>query len=73
MLDVYDGVRDSMDDWLLMQGDYSKQEILRRHREIIDAGRGSVIFGLASFAEGVDLPGDFGTRYGLVLVYRAHW
>ena len=59
MLDVYDGVRDRLDDWLLMQGDYSKQEIIRRHREAIDAGRGSAIFGLASFAEGVDLPGDY--------------
>jgi ATP-dependent DNA helicase DinG len=46
-------------DLILMQGDYSKQEILRRHRECIDSGRGSVIFGLASFAEGVDLPGAY--------------
>ena len=44
---------------ILMQGDYSKQEILRLHREAVDANRGSVIFGLASFAEGVDLPGDY--------------
>ena len=48
-----------MADRILMQGDYSKQEILRRHRERIDSGDGSVIFGLASFAEGVDLPGDY--------------
>ena len=33
--------------------------MLRRHRAAVDAGRGSVIFGLASFAEGVDLPGDY--------------
>ena len=59
MLEVYDGVRDRLEDWLLMQGDSSKQEIIRRHREAIDAGRGSAIFGLASFAEGVDLPGDY--------------
>ncbi|MCX2974836.1 ATP-dependent DNA helicase DinG [Halieaceae bacterium IMCC8485] len=59
MLDVYEGVAGSMADRLLMQGDYSKQEILRRHRERIDQGSGSVIFGLASFAEGVDLPGDY--------------
>jgi ATP-dependent DNA helicase DinG len=45
-----------------MQGDYSKQEILRRHRERIDSGQASVIFGLASFAEGVDLPGDYCTH-----------
>jgi ATP-dependent DNA helicase DinG len=59
MLDVYEGVAGSMAERLLMQGDYSKQEILRRHRERIDQGIGSVIFGLASFAEGVDLPGDY--------------
>ena len=59
MLDVYEGVAGAMADRILMQGDYSKQEILRRHRERIDSGDGSVIFGLASFAEGVDLPGDY--------------
>ena len=59
MLDVYQGVSARFGEKLLMQGDYSKQEILRRHREAIDAGDGSIIFGLASFAEGVDLPGDY--------------
>ena len=59
MLDVYHGVNAVFGDQLLMQGDYSKQEILRRHRQAIDEGRGSIIFGLASFAEGVDLPGDY--------------
>ncbi len=59
MLDVYEGVSPAMGERLLVQGDYSKQETLRRHRERIDGGEGSVIFGLASFAEGVDLPGDY--------------
>ncbi len=59
MLDVYHGVSTDLGDLLLMQGDYSKQEILRRHRLAIDEGGGSVILGLASFAEGVDLPGDY--------------
>ena len=59
MLDVYQGVSARFGEKLLMQGDYSKQEILRRHRDAIDAGDGSIIFGLASFAEGVDLPGDY--------------
>ena len=58
MSEVYQGLSGELGG-ILMQGDYSKQEILRRHREAIDAGRGSVIFGLASFAEGVDLPGDY--------------
>ncbi|QFU77938.1 ATP-dependent DNA helicase DinG [Halioglobus maricola] len=59
MQDVYAGVTGVLGDRILMQGDYSKQEILRRHRDEIDSGFGSVIFGLASFAEGVDLPGDY--------------
>lgn len=59
MNDVYEGVMGSLGDRILVQGDYSKQEILRRHRESLDNGQGSVIFGLASFAEGVDLPGDY--------------
>ena len=32
---------------------------MRRHKATIDEGAGSIIFGLASFAEGVDLPGDY--------------
>lgn len=50
------------DDWhvpILVQGMYSKQETLNRHRDRIDSGAGSVLFGLASFAEGVDLPGRY--------------
>lgn len=59
MQDVYEGVDGEFSGRILMQGDYSKQEVLRRHKEAIDGGEGSVIFGLASFAEGVDLPGDY--------------
>lgn len=44
---------------ILMQGQSGKQELLTRHRERIDDGDGSVLFGLASFAEGVDLPGRY--------------
>ena len=57
--DVYEGLPADWQAIILLQGDYSKAEILRRHREAVDAGSGSVIFGLASFAEGVDLPGDY--------------
>jgi ATP-dependent DNA helicase DinG len=59
MLEVFQGIDAELRERILMQGDYSKQEILKRHREAIDQGRGSVIFGLASFAEGVDLPGEY--------------
>ncbi|MEM1154877.1 MAG: ATP-dependent DNA helicase DinG [Pseudomonadota bacterium] len=59
MLAVFQGIDSRTRERILMQGDYSKQEILRRHREAVDAGERSIIFGLASFAEGVDLPGEY--------------
>ncbi|MFP4616279.1 MAG: ATP-dependent DNA helicase DinG [Thiohalorhabdus sp.] len=39
------------------QGAVSRERLLADHAAEIEAGRGSVLFGLASFAEGVDLPG----------------
>lgn len=59
MLDVYEQLPAHWRERILVQGDSSRQEILSQHREKIDAGDGSIIFGLASFAEGVDLPGDY--------------
>lgn len=44
---------------VLEQGNFSKAEIVSRHKERVDAGEKSVIFGLASFAEGIDLPGKY--------------
>ena len=41
------------------QGERSKQAMLKRHRRRVDAGEPSYLLGLASFAEGVDLPGDY--------------
>jgi ATP-dependent DNA helicase DinG len=59
MLDVYDEMPDDLREIILIQGDSSKQEMLIQHKKRIDDGEGSVLFGLASFAEGVDLPGDY--------------
>jgi len=50
---------DSLKDRIIPQGDLSKQMMLETHRARIDAGGSSILFGLASFAEGVDLPGDY--------------
>ncbi len=52
-------------DWrerTLRQGEMSRERMLARHREAVEAGEGSVLFGLASFAEGVDLPGALCTQ-----------
>ncbi len=59
MQDVAEGIPDRLRHRVLMQGEFPHAEIVRRHRAELDGGRGSVIFGLASFAEGLDLPGDY--------------
>ncbi|MCW8885683.1 MAG: ATP-dependent DNA helicase DinG [Motiliproteus sp.] len=62
MLSVQEKMADCEDLKILAQGMYSKQEVLRRHHKRIEEGKGSVLFGLASFAEGVDLPGKLLTH-----------
>lgn len=43
---------------LLVQGDIPKTVLLQKHREAISQQKCSIIFGLESFAEGLDLPGE---------------
>ena len=43
---------------LFVQGEFSKKLILEKHINLRKQNQGSVIFGLDSFAEGVDLKGD---------------
>src|SRR5690625_6819239 len=59
MQDVYEQLPSDWQGRILLQGAHSKQEMLSQHRKQIDLGEGSVLFGLASFSEGVDLPGDY--------------
>ena len=42
---------------ILMQGEQSKAKLLDQHETRIDNNERSILFGLASFAEGLDLPG----------------
>ena len=44
---------------VLVQDRMSKARLLDQHRTHIDAGEASAIFGLASFFEGIDLPGEY--------------
>lgn len=44
---------------LLIQGESAKQVLIRTHRERVDRGEHSTLVGLASFSEGLDLPGDY--------------
>lgn len=59
MLDVYEGLSESDRGLILMQDQQSKKALLDEHRARIDRDEKSVIFGLASFAEGVDLPSSY--------------
>ncbi|PAU64503.1 ATP-dependent DNA helicase DinG [Pseudomonas sp. PIC25] len=59
MQDVFDGLDRDWRKRVLIQGNLSKQETLNKHKARVDDGEPSVLFGLASFAEGVDLPGAY--------------
>ena len=62
MQDVLMGLPDEWRDLVLCQDDYQKSQLLKYHRKLVDEGKGSIIFGLSSFAEGVDLPGTYCTH-----------
>jgi ATP-dependent DNA helicase DinG len=59
MEEVVDRLDTEVKNISLVQGKYSNREMVRLHKERIDQGKASVLIGLASFAEGVDLPGDY--------------
>ncbi len=42
----------------LVQGERSRTELLKEHNRRVIAGERSIIFGLQSFGEGIDLPGE---------------
>lgn len=52
------GVPASLSTHLLVQGEQSKSKLLSEHFAKIKQGRASIIFGLDSFSEGLDLPGE---------------
>ncbi len=62
MLEVLELLPDRWTELVLCQEHHQKAHLLERHRRRVDDGKGSVIFGLASFAEGVDLPGKYCTE-----------
>ncbi|WP_189533078.1 ATP-dependent DNA helicase DinG [Paludibacterium paludis] len=58
MQDVAALLPESLRGKLLIQGDIPKSLLLERHHAQLAGGAASVIFGLDSFAEGMDLPGE---------------
>lgn len=59
MDDVYAGVVPRLRKHVLLQGQMTKDELIRQHKLRVDAGRQSILFGLAGLSEGVDLPGKY--------------
>lgn len=41
------------------------KELIKEHREAVDAGNGSILCGLATMAEGLDLPGKYCTHVAI--------
>lgn len=69
---------------ILLQGEMARQDMLKCHMNIIQNGETSVLFGLHSLAEGVDLPGNlckvlvitklpFGSPSTPIEITRHHW
>ena len=56
---VRDALAPEYPDLIITQDDMAKGEVLRQHCARVDEGRPSVLFGVASFAEGIDLPGKY--------------
>ncbi|MBB3191080.1 ATP-dependent DNA helicase DinG [Halomonas cerina] len=59
---VEKGLSSARRERVLAQDRLPKRELVERHRARVDQGQGSILFGLASFAEGIDLPGDYLTH-----------
>ncbi|MBW4933350.1 ATP-dependent DNA helicase DinG [Marinobacter sp. F4206] len=59
MQQVRDALAPEHPDLIITQDDMAKGEVLRQHCSRVDEGRPSVLFGVASFAEGIDLPGKY--------------
>ena len=56
---VLAGIATEISHHRLVQDKLSKSALLTAHRRNVDNGEPSAIFGLASFFEGIDLPGDY--------------
>jgi ATP-dependent DNA helicase DinG len=52
------GLHADLRERVLAQGEASRTLLIRRHAERVAQGRASILFGLQSFGEGLDLPGE---------------
>ena len=66
MNEVYDGLPSQLRRVTLTQDALSKNRLIEKHRQRIDEQKPGIIFGLASLAEGIDLPGKYLTHVVIV-------
>ena len=59
---VYMGLDKSYQSHILVQGSMSVESLIKMHEARIQAGRASIVFGLSSFSEGIDLRGNLCTH-----------
>jgi ATP-dependent DNA helicase DinG len=59
MMDVYEQLGSDWQELITLQDDLPKTALIAHHKERLEEGGGSTLFGLASLAEGVDLPGNY--------------
>lgn len=62
MESVAEAVRTKTKLKIFVQGEHSRQHILKEHKALCDNGKTSIIFGSQSFSEGLDLPGNYLTN-----------
>lgn len=62
MNEVYRGLSADWQERVTLQDALPKNALINHHRERLESGQGSTLFGLASLAEGVDLPGNYLTH-----------
>ncbi|WP_114416355.1 ATP-dependent DNA helicase DinG [Marinospirillum perlucidum] len=66
MNEVFDTLAAPLKRVTLTQDHLSKKRLIEKHRERIDGKKPSILFGLASLAEGIDLPGRYLTHVVIV-------
>lgn len=62
MMDCFEAIPSVFQKHILMQGAWQPWAMIAEHKRRIDEGERSILFGLDSIGEGVDLPGDYCTQ-----------
>lgn len=62
MNETYEGLSAKWQGIVTLQDDLPKSMLIGHHKDRMEGGAGSTLFGLASLAEGVDLPGNYLTH-----------